>query len=70
MIPVEEDQLREIDTEIHKHDNRDTRRRKQRLKKELEWCNEHSRELENTANVLYEMYNSDKQFSAREMCRF
>ncbi len=68
MIPVEENQLREIDTEIHKHDNRDTRRRKQRLKKELEWCNEHSRELENTANVLYEMYNSDKQFSARERC--
>ena len=31
-------------------------------------CNEHSRELENTANVLYEMYNSDKQFSARERC--
>ncbi len=38
------------------------------LIKELEWCNEHARDLTNTANVLYAKYVSGEKFSARERC--
>ena len=68
MIPVEEAQLHKIDTIIRKHDNADTRRKKERLIKELKWCNEHERDLVNTARVLYQKYNSEDSFSAREQC--
>ena len=68
MIPVEKKQLRKIDIEIHKHDNSDTRKKKELLKKELDWCNEHIRDIENTANVLYDLYKSDQPFSARDRC--
>ena len=63
MIPVEEAQLHKIDTIIRKHDNADTKR-----KKELKWCNEHERDLVNAARVLYQKYNSEDSFSAREQC--
>ena len=68
MIPVEDAQLHKIDTIIRKHDNADTIRRKERLIKELAWCNEHERDLNNTARVLYQKYNSNEKFSAREQC--
>ena len=68
MIPVEEEQLRRIDTKIRKHDNEDTKKKKELLIKELKWCNEHSRDLINTAKVLYEKYISGESFSAREQC--
>ena len=68
MIPVEEEQLHRIDTVIRKHDNVDTKRKKERLIKELKWCNEHERDLVNTARVLYQKYNSGDKFSAREQC--
>ena len=38
------------------------------LTKELEWCNEHARDLMNTANVLYAKYISGEEFAAREQC--
>lgn len=53
MIPVEGVLIQKIDTKIRKHDNADTRKKKELLIKESEWCNEHARELTNTANVLY-----------------
>ena len=68
MIPVEQAQIQRIDTKIRKHDNADTRKKKELLIKELEWCNEHSRDLTNTANVLYRKYISGEKFSAREQC--
>ena len=68
MITVEEKQIREIDVKIRKHDDSRTRKKKELLLKELLWCNEHLVELCNTANVLYNSYNSDKQFSARSQC--
>lgn len=68
MIPVESDQIQKIDTIIRKHDNPDIRKKKELLIKELEWCNEHSIDLTNTANVLYKMYISGEQFSARKQC--
>lgn len=44
MIPVEQAQIQRIDTKIRKHDNADTRKKKELLIKELKWCNEHARE--------------------------
>lgn len=68
MIPVEEAQIQRIDTKIHKHDNADTRKKKELLIKELVWCNEHVSDLTNTANVLYQKYISGEKFTAREQC--
>ena len=68
MVPVEEILIRKIDTKLRKHDNEDTRKKKELLRKELEWCNEHARDLTNTANVLYAKYVSGESFSAREQC--
>ena len=68
MIPVEDAQIFRIDTKIRKHDNFDTRKKKELLIKELEWCNERVSDLSNTANVLYKKYVSGEKFSAREQC--
>ena len=68
MIPVEDKLIQKIDTQIRKHDNADTRKKKELLIKELEWCNEYARDLTNTANVLYAKYVSGEKFSAREQC--
>ncbi len=68
MIPVEMAQIQRIDTKIRKHDNADTRKKKELLIKEIEWCNEHARDLTNTANVLYQKYISGEAFSAKEQC--
>lgn len=68
MIPVEDEQIQRIDTKIRKHDNADTRKKKELLIKELEWCNNHARDLTNTANVLYQKYISNEKFSAKEQC--
>ena len=68
MIPVEDSLIQKVDTQIRKHDNTDTKKKKELLIKELEWCNEHSRDLVNTANVLYMKYISDESFAAREQC--
>lgn len=36
--------------------NIDTRKKKELLIKELQWCNEHVTDLANTANVLYPFF--------------
>lgn len=56
LIPVEDAQIQRIDTKIRKHDNMDTQRKKELLKRELEWCNEHARDLTNTANVRLQIF--------------
>lgn len=68
MIPVEDIMIQKIDSKVRKHDNVDTRKKKELLIKELEWCNEHTRDLTNTANVLYVKYVSGEKFAAREQC--
>lgn len=68
MVPVDDILIQRIDTKIRKHDNEDVRKKKELLRKELEWCNEHARDLMNTANVLYAKYISVESFSAREQC--
>ena len=44
----------------------DTRRKKELLIKELEWCNEHISDIANTANVLYQKYITGENFAARK----
>lgn len=68
MIPVENAQIQRIDTQIRKHDNMDTRKKKELLIKELQWCNEHIGDLVNTANVLYQKYITGENFAARRQC--
>ena len=68
MIPVEDEQIHRIDTKIRRHDNADTRKKKELLIKELEWCNEHERDLRNTARVLYQKYISGEEFGVRKQC--
>lgn len=68
MIPIENAQIQRIDTKIRKHDNMDTRRKKELLVKELEWCNEHISNLANTADVLYQKDITGENFSARKHC--
>lgn len=68
LIPVENAQIQRIDTKIRKHDNMDTRRKKELLIKEIKWCNEHISDLTNTANVLYQKYISAENFAARKQC--
>ena len=68
MIPVEDTLIQKIDTKIRKHDNSDTKKKKELLIKELDWCNEHARDLTNTANVLYAKCASSEKFAAREQC--
>lgn len=68
MIPVTKKQIKRIDTTIRKHDNADTKHRKELLAKELDWCNEHFVDLCNTANVLYQKYISGEVFYAKLKC--
>lgn len=68
MIPVEDALIQCINTKIRKHDNMDTRKKKELLIQELEWCNEHVSDLTNTANVLYQKYISGEKFTARKQC--
>lgn len=68
MIPVENTQIQRIDTKIRRHDNMDTRRKKELFIKEMEWCNEHISDLANTANVLYKKYVTGEKFAARKQC--
>jgi protein AbiQ len=68
MIPVEDAQIQPIDTKIRKHDTSDTKKKKLLLIKELDWCNNHRRDLINTANVLYQKYVSGENFSAKAQC--
>lgn len=68
MVPVEDILIKKIDTKIRKHDNEEVRIKKELLRKEWKWCNEHARDLTNTANVLYLKYVSGEHFSAREQC--
>ena len=46
MIPVEDTLIQKVDTKVRRHDNTDTRKRKELLIKELEWCNEHASPLQ------------------------
>ncbi len=68
MIPIEDKQIKKMDIVIRKHDNQETRNRKELLSKELLWCNDHFPDICNTANVLYNKYISGEYFSAKPQC--
>ena len=68
MIPIEEEQIEEIDLKIHRRDRQSIKIYKQLCQKELEWCCKHSEVISNKANVLYKKYISEESFSGRERC--
>ena len=68
MIPVEKEQLSKVDIIIRKHDSDTLKKRKQKLKQELDWCNEHSEEITNKARVLYDKFKSGEYFKRKRDC--
>lgn len=68
MIPVEKEQLSKVDIIIRKHDSDTLKKRKQKLKQELDWCNEHSEEITNKARVLYDKIKSGEYFKRKRDC--
>ncbi len=68
MIPVEIDQLREIDLVIHKRDRSQIKNYKELCKKELEWCSAHSEIICNKVNVIREKYLAKERWSGRDRC--
>ena len=68
MIPIEEEQLQQIDIVERKRDRLSISKYKEKCRKELKWCQEHSEIICNKANVLYEMYLSGDSFRARNRC--
>lgn len=68
MIPVEEAQLQPIDIISRKKDRPQIYGYKERCRKELQWCQEHSEVICNKAAILYKKYLSGDNFRARKRC--
>lgn len=68
MIPVEEHLLRRVDITEHKHDTDKQKASKALRRAEIEWCEAHSEEIINKANVLYNTYISGTYFKHRKNC--
>ena len=68
MIPVEEYQIRALDMKYHKHDTPKQKEIKELRLKTLQWCQEHSEDIINKANVLYNMYISGNPFKRKHDC--
>lgn len=68
MIPIEDAQLRNLDMLYHKHDTEGQRQNKNNRIETLKWCREHSDDIVNKANVLYNMYISGQDFKRKKDC--
>ena len=68
MIPIEEAQLQMIDVLPRKRDRSVISNYKDKCRKELNWCRDHSEVICNKANVLYKKYTSGDFFRGRERC--
>ena len=68
MIPIEDGQLKKLNMDFRKHDKPFRRAAIQERIDTLNWCKEHSEEIRNKANVLYETYISGKEFKRRKEC--
>jgi protein AbiQ len=68
MIPIEEEQLQLVNTNIFKRDRENIRHYKKLCELELEWCWKNSEIVCNKANVLYKKYISGEKFAGRERC--
>ena len=68
MIPIEEGQLRDLDLSYHKHDTAKQIEKKHERQVALQWCIEHSEDVENKARVLYKTYISGEPFKRKHDC--
>ena len=68
MIPIEEAQLQPIDIITRKRDRTPISSYKEKCRKELFWCQEHSEIICNKANVLYKKYISGDNFRGKDRC--
>lgn len=68
MIPIEDNQLQEIDTRIFKRDRENIKYYKHLCELELEWCQRNSEVICNKANVLYKRYCSNEIFAGKDRC--
>ena len=68
MIPIEEAQLQPIDIVTRKRDRAPISSYKEKCRKELLWCQEHSEIICNKANVLYKKYISEDSFRGKDRC--
>ena len=55
MIPISEEYIRKIDLRDNKNDNRDQRRYKGLLRKQINWCRDNEDLIIRKANVMYEL---------------
>ncbi len=68
MVPVREENIREIELRILPTDSAKLRRWKKLCIKELDWCQSHQDEIERLANELHRKYNSKEPFGKRRIC--
>ena len=68
MIPIRKEDIVEIDLKIYPRDTIEVRRWKKLCIKELDWCQQHQKEIERLANELYRMYTTEEPFKKRKIC--
>ena len=69
MIPVPLNQIRPLDLESHKHDNKSLLIKKALRKYECNWCNQHKDEIQLKAQKLYDMViNHDASYKNINYC--
>ena len=68
MIPVSDEYLELIDTEIYDGDTEKQAEFKRTCAAELKWCRDHLSEIERFAKNLYEIICSDASFGKRSIC--
>ena len=60
--------IRDLHNKVVKTDSEAEKRYKKLCEKELLWCRKYSYDIRNKANLLYKMYTSGENFSARNRC--
>lgn len=68
MIPVEDAQIKLIDLKFYETDTPEQHRYKRLCQKEIAWVRKHKDDIVNKANVLYDLYISGQNFSAKSRC--
>ena len=68
MIPVEDAQITPIELSFSKNDTPEQHSYKRLCQKEITWIRKHKDDVVNKANVLYNLYMSGENFSAKDRC--
>lgn len=68
MIPVEDAKITPIELSFSKNDTPEQHSYKRLCQKEITWIRKHKDDVVNKANVLYNLYMSGENFSAKDRC--